>query len=1142
MLDPNNSLLLLSLFNSIEALLIYGGKKALDGLSKPLVESMEKSASRYIGTEDESQRWEAFSKAYFEAKKELQIKLANSRYKDSILNLIENLESDHPIDRMTEMIKEFEKIGQSPGNPNSEIITKLFIDQLVSDLPSPRERADTAEIINEFILDLRIHIFQQPAYAKIIEQSALSKQLIGEPFHPIESYLSQIIERYQYLDFIGIPDIQEYHPIKLEDIFIHLEADFKEETLYYEPDEWEDIEESSETEIGDISERIQRRISMETALKESKNLIVLGDPGSGKTTLLKYVCLAFAQKDSNLLGLQEKRIPILIRLSDFISARGKRTSDYSLVNYFYTFAYENLHVHLEPKTFFHALKGGECCICLDGLDELSDANMRREVVTSIQTLVRLYPNNRYIATSRIVGYSEAPLDWDLFPRYVIAPFSDDDISQFIYRWYLAREQDYKLQENRATELKTAIFADKRLKELAANPLMLTIIALVHRNEAILPRERVILYEKCVTALIKTWEQIKGISTEEVDRPYYRYRRRLLEELAYWFHDRPGEKGALRQIKEGDLKFQVIRMLRNPDLRLDEYDADIEAEEFLTLVKARTGLLVERGKGVYTFAHLTFQEYLAACRIVQFINDGIKEIWKIISPHLMDPHWHEVILLLLGRLSSFDRSSTFILRQILHKGDEYEDVVHRRVFFAGQALADRVEVDDSLSQEIINKLLDIAQRDLFAFKDSLFILVKLQGNRRVIQGIRNIIHEESNDLSVRISAARVLARLGRSEEAYQALENFLLIPNLSDELRRLVMRFMGEGGNLERAIPLLADMAGNDNKGRWIRRNALQTLIFLGYYQIAGDLLIQTLCSYPSNNFISRALAPICSNLIRTIPNYGNRLLEFIQEARVPEGTRRGIAMILIQNGYEAQGSEILMGQLINRKLDISTRKAIAKNLRRLKELDPIVLNKLRNLAKDSKESNRLRIEVALTLGKLKEREEAVTLIYQIITNCRSNKAKRDAAAALIELGERDYGIKTLMEIAKDPEIDPEVRTISAYYLSISEPNASTIELIERMATETIFRQRDLVDISVMLGRLRQVDIAAKILLSISSSESVNEGIQQEAIRYLGKLSPPDLEIKELLVKVIKDNNLTEMTRKIAYDSLKAVLGLSIDLL
>ena len=45
---------------------------------------------------------------------------------------------------------------------------------------------------------------------------------------------------------------------------------------------------------------------------------------------------------------------------------------------------------------------------------------------------------------------------------------------------------------------------KNLRRLAVNPLLLTIIAIVHRTRAVLPKERHKLYEECLKVMIELW--------------------------------------------------------------------------------------------------------------------------------------------------------------------------------------------------------------------------------------------------------------------------------------------------------------------------------------------------------------------------------------------------------------------------------------------------------------------------------------------------------------------------------------------------------------------------------------------------------------------------------------------------------------
>ena len=93
--------------------------------------------------------------------------------------------------------------------------------------------------------------------------------------------------------------------------------------------------------------------------------------------------------------------------------------------------------------------------------------------------------------------------------------------------------------------------------------MLTIIALLHRTEAELPNERVRLYDKCTEALLGTWENVKGLSLSEHERerPYYRFRRRLLEKLAFWMHQRSEGKDSRVEVKSGDLETKLTALLR-----------------------------------------------------------------------------------------------------------------------------------------------------------------------------------------------------------------------------------------------------------------------------------------------------------------------------------------------------------------------------------------------------------------------------------------------------------------------------------------------------------------------------------------------------------------------------------------------------
>ena len=287
--------------------------------------------------------------------------------------------------------------------------------------------------------------------------------------------------------------------------------------------------------------------------------------------------------------------------------------------------------------------------------------------------------------------------------------------------------------------------------------MLTIIALVHRIEAELPHERVKLYDKCVTTLVETWDKVRGIKTS--------LRRRLLEKIAYWMHNQPGEKGRTREVKEGTLRFQIAYFLQtDPKNTLNEDEIQEEVNNFINLVRTRSGLLVERGDDVYTFSHLTFQEYLAA-RDMEKRCLTPEDVWKEIQPKLFDAHWREVILLLLGSLNSHDYHNSILVRKIFEGSDIYEPVLHRHLFLSAQELSDHVEIDSKLHHQIVVSLLRLLTSSAFWVRDEAFeSLSELQNDSRADDGLLAIAGDEKVDAVVRSAAAQALGQLGRADEA------------------------------------------------------------------------------------------------------------------------------------------------------------------------------------------------------------------------------------------------------------------------------------------------------------------------------------------------------------------------------------------
>jgi len=441
--------------------------------------------------------------------------------------------------------------------------------------------------------------------------------------------------------------------------------------------------------------------------------VALGDPGSGKSTALKKLVLDYVEQARGASRLRYSTIPILIPLRLFARERNTKGQGYSLLDFMYEFAKGSLSAACSRGFFEHFLEEGECLVCFDGLDEVTASGQRQEVRDIVESFVRRYPRNRYIITSRVAGYDQAPLSRRLFPHYVVQPLSEEEIRLYVTLWYQAREKSPEQAEALADELIERVMGSARLRDLAKRPLLLAIIALVHRIEAELPHERVKLYDKCSEALLTTLDAARKLERTGFEAEYFKYRREILEAVAFWMQAELAEKYSREvMVGEADLRLFVAKTLHeNPTFALSQIDAWQQADSFIQFAKERTGLLIERGEKEFAFVHLTFQEYFAASFIWRTRFYNLDKMWELVEPHLIDPAWREVLLLLIGKLNEFARVPTLMVERIVAATIEDESILCRGLSLATSCLADNIRMEVSLQKRIIEKWLCILRAPL-----------------------------------------------------------------------------------------------------------------------------------------------------------------------------------------------------------------------------------------------------------------------------------------------------------------------------------------------------------------------------------------------------------------------------------------------
>ncbi len=383
---------------------------------------------------------------------------------------------------------------------------------------------------------------------------------------------------------------------------------------------------------------------------------------------------------SALYDLGPARFPVLLSISDYSQVFQERKIP--LVDYLgeqkwedYRPRYsseENIPEDHLKQTIIHFLRQGEAVIILDGLDEVTIN--RKEIVLQVEEFIRdwiifkgetskvlqeelewqdfntppgIHGGNQIVITSRIVGYHLARINNNI-QHVVIESMSRQAISRFCRVWmetaYQADQQHFPdssavalTAKREAEKLEEAIFSDKRVLELASNPLIITILALVFRNNnGVLPPQRAALYQEAMRTLVESWKKT-NLTLLEVEY--------VLSAVASQIHMNHS-KGLIKGVELREIIWDNLVEFRR--LKPHEIPVSFEAEvdAFIAEINNKVGIIAPRGHEAYSFLHLTFQEYLAA----RFITKDKGQAAEYIIRYMDNPRWKVPLLMSLGHIS------------------------------------------------------------------------------------------------------------------------------------------------------------------------------------------------------------------------------------------------------------------------------------------------------------------------------------------------------------------------------------------------------------------------------------------------------------------------------------------------------------
>lgn len=370
--------------------------------------------------------------------------------------------------------------------------------------------------------------------------------------------------------------------------------------------------------------------ALEQVQRYPRNAII-GVPGSGKSTFLEWLQLKIAAGDEELLMAGQQAIPLLLRVRQLDPKNLPLGS--ALIEK--ATASRDIAALMPHGWINRQIRNGRVLFMFDGLDETEPELRDRYLLPWLRDLCQQYPNCRYLVSSRPVGYPPKAMRALKFAECDLLDFGENEIAEYTRHWCtavrLARNEpgDEARREGAADGERIVVgFKDHPyIRNLARNPLMLSATCLVNYFEGgQLPKDRAVLYQLCVEGLLHHWDQRRGIHSE------------------FGFDEK------LRACREVALTMQADNLAEYGADKVQAVFATVlgdpaRAEKLLEHIRRRTGLLLEKRPGIFAFAHLTFQEYLAA-RAVHEGNRLSIDVGRLVLEH-NDARWHEVIALYSG---------------------------------------------------------------------------------------------------------------------------------------------------------------------------------------------------------------------------------------------------------------------------------------------------------------------------------------------------------------------------------------------------------------------------------------------------------------------------------------------------------------
>jgi hypothetical protein len=369
----------------------------------------------------------------------------------------------------------------------------------------------------------------------------------------------------------------------------------------------------------------QPPIPVDQALAGSERVLLRGIAGAGKTTLVQWLAVATAAgRLSGELSALHGRIPFVLPVRRFAGRAFPAPAEFLA-------AARHPLAGTEPNGWaVRVLRAGRGLLLIDGIDE-APAGRREEIRRQLDALLRMFPGNLWLVTSRPSAVRDDWLAAQRFTELSLAPMSREQVDRFIRIWHAAAAGDNGRDHVRLPAYERKLLHSVRiireLRRLATNPLLLGLICALNRDRnGILPRGRKALYKAALAMLLERRDPEREVDADGIvlEREA---KERLLQKLAHWM---------LLNDRSEIAPDTAVDILGRHLPAIPSAGGQGTAEELFAHLLHRTGLLRMPTPDSVDFVHRTFQDYLSAKEAVE------RHDFPFLLNNAHRPDWDEVI--------------------------------------------------------------------------------------------------------------------------------------------------------------------------------------------------------------------------------------------------------------------------------------------------------------------------------------------------------------------------------------------------------------------------------------------------------------------------------------------------------------------